>query len=76
MLDVQHDLQTVPRPSFHGGAERLPFLCCVEHVALPVPGEHLRGDTDRWRGLISDDSHALTLANRTFIEPDLKCSLS
>lgn len=44
LLDVQHDLQAVSRPALHGGAERLPLLRSVEHVALPVPGEHLRGE--------------------------------
>lgn len=44
LLDVQHYLQAVSRPSLHGGAERLPLLCGVEHVALAVPGEHLKAD--------------------------------
>lgn len=42
LLDVQHDLQTVPCPALHGGAQRLAVLCGVEHVALAVPGEHLK----------------------------------
>lgn len=42
LLDVQHDLQAVARPPLHGGAQRLALLGCVEHVALAVPGEHLR----------------------------------
>lgn len=46
LLDVQHDLQAVTRPSLHGGAERLPLLCSVEHVALPIPGEHLSGELE------------------------------
>lgn len=49
LLDVQHDLQAVSCPSLHGGAERLPFLYGVEHVALPIPGEHLRGDAEKER---------------------------
>lgn len=56
LLDVQHDLQAVSCPSLHGGAERLPLLCSVEHVALSIPGEHLRGETERER---SDDSLTL-----------------
>lgn len=60
LLDVQHDLQTVSCPSFHGGAECLPLLCSIEHVALPIPGEHLRGDNIR--GKISE--HSLTLIHR------------
>lgn len=47
LLDVQHDLQAVARPSLHGGAQRLALLGRVEHVALAVPGEHLRGETVR-----------------------------
>ena len=42
LLDVQHDLQPVPRAALHRGAERLPFLRRVKHVALPIPGEDLR----------------------------------
>lgn len=47
LLDVQHDLQAVSRPALHGGAQRLAVLGRVEHVALAVPGEHLRGETVR-----------------------------
>lgn len=47
LLDVQHDLQAVARPSLHGGAQRLALLGRVEHVALAVPGEHLTGATVR-----------------------------
>lgn len=54
LLDVQHDLQAVSRPSLHGGAECLPVLVSVEHVALPIPGEHLRGNTEK-----EDDSLTL-----------------
>ena len=46
LLDVQHDLQPVAGAALHGGAQRLALLEGVEHVALPVPGEHLRGATE------------------------------
>lgn len=47
LLDVQHDLQAVARPSLHGGAERLPLLGSVEHVAFTVAGENLAEDTEK-----------------------------
>ena len=56
LLDVQHDLQPVARPSLHGGVERLPLLRCVEHVALAVPGENLEErerERERERGDLS-----------------------
>lgn len=47
LLDVEHDLQAISSPSLHGGAQRLPLLCCVEHIALPISGEHLSEDREK-----------------------------
>lgn len=62
LLDVQHDLQAVARPALHGGAQRPALLGRVEHVALAVPGEHLKGETAR-------EGRSFTIVHRRVLSP-------
>jgi len=43
LLDVQHDLQAVPRAAFQRGQQRVAVFSGVERVAFPVARVNLQG---------------------------------
>lgn len=42
LLDVQHELQSIPHASLGGDEGRAAIFACIECVALPVASEDLR----------------------------------